>query len=130
MTPYKKIILTLVIGLLSLSGVSHAEEMEPDYIQFIDIVYEWTPYGETIQVGDHTISEIRSVWLDNGGKDMLEVDTDYIKLGAPVRAVLINQDANRFWIADKIIVFAGKGLEAAIKHLPLSKRQGLSDRIN
>ncbi len=119
---YKLISIALVLGLLLLAGASYAEEMKPDYKQFVDIVYEWSPYGDMIQVGDYTISEIRSVWLDNGGKDMLKVTTGYIKQGAPVRAVVINQDANGSWIADKIIVFAGEGLEKALKHLPLSKR--------
>jgi hypothetical protein len=125
MKPYKIIIATLVIGLLSLSGVSSAEETAPDYVQFTGIVSEWTSYGQTIQVDDHTITEIRSVWLDNGGKEMLEVNTGYIKLGAPVRVVLEKQDTNGFWIAHKIIVFEGKGLEAAIKHIPPYKREGL-----
>ena len=124
----KIVIATLVIGLLSLTGVSYAEETAPDYIQFIDIVNEWAPYGQTIQVGDHIISEIRSVWLDNGVKDMIEVNTGYIELGMPVRAVLIEQDADGFWVADKIIVFEGKGLDAAMEYLPLNKRRGVPGR--
>ncbi len=117
----KTFFLVTCVCMISFSSVSAQEE--PDYRSFVDIVYEWSPYGNVIQIGDFTISNIQSVWLDNGGKEEVKVSTSYIKQGGIARAVLIDQDENGFWNAYKIIVFSGKGLEKAIQELPLVKRK-------
>ncbi len=123
---YKFIIFIFILGLF-FSSVSSAGDIEHDYKEFIDIVYEWTPYGNMIQVGDYTISNIKSVWLDEGGnKDLVPVNKTYIHVGNLVKAVVINTDTNGFWIADKIIVFSGKGLKTAMKSLsPMEKKEFL-----
>lgn len=114
---YKSIIVLFISGIL-FSTLLFANENENDYIELTDIVYEWTPYGNMIQVGDYIISEIRSVWLDEGKESMVEVSTSYIEQGKLARVLLIDKDANGFWRADKIIVFSGKGLEKATKRSP------------
>lgn len=122
MKAYKLIIFMLILGIL-LSNFSFADEKAHDYREFVDIVYEWTPYGNMIQVGDYTISDIRSVWLDKGDKNIVQVSTSHINQGGLARVFLINKDENGFWVADKIIVFSGKGLDDAIKALPLIKKK-------
>ena len=129
MKAYKLIIFMSILGLL-FSSFSSADENLPDYKEFIDIVYEWTPNGSMIQVGDYTISDIKSVWLDNGNENIVNVSTSYINQGELAKAVLITQDDNGFWIADKIIVFSGKGLDTVIKTLPLIKKKELLKILN
>jgi len=127
MKPYKLLTFIFILGLF-FSSFSYAEEKEHDYREFIDIVYEWTPYGNMIQVGDVTISDIRSVWLDEGNKDLVEVSKSYIHQGDLVKPLLIKKDANGFWIADEIIVFSGKGLDAVIKNLSFMKKKEFLER--
>lgn len=122
MKPYKIIIFLFVLGFF-FTSFSLANEKEPDYKSFIDIVYEWTPYGNMIQVGDYTISYINSVWLDDGGKDLIPVSKARIHVGDPVKAVVISQEDNGYWIADKIIVFSGKGLDDALKNISAIKKE-------
>ena len=126
---YKSLIITLILGILCPNLLS-AEEQGYDYKEFTDIVYEWTPNGNMIQVGDYTISDIRSVWLDKGDKELYRVSKSYIQEGKLVRVLLINKDNNGFWIAHKIVVFSGKGLKTAIKQLSLIKRKELSGISN
>ena len=126
---YNVLIITLILGILC-SSFSSAEEQEYDYKEFTDIVYEWTPNGNMIQVGDYIISDIRSVWLDKGDKELVQVSKSYIKEGRLVRVLLINKDNNGFWIAHKIIVFSGKRLKTAIKQLSSIKRKELSGMSN
>lgn len=122
MQTYKFMIAAVISGLL-FSGLLSAQENAPDYRAFVDIVYEWTPNGNKIQVGDFIISNIQSVWLDNGSKEMVRVGTSYIRHGKPVRAVLKSKDSDGYWIADKIIVFSGDGLKTAVKQLSVIKRK-------
>ncbi len=129
MKSYKVLIITLILGVLC-SSFSSAEEQEYDYKEFTDIVYEWTPNGNMIQVGDYTISDIRSVWLDQGDKELVQVNKSYIKQSKLVKVLLINKDNNGFWIAHKIIVFSGNSLKTAIKKLSLIKRKELLGMSN
>ena len=122
MKPVKLCSIILIIGFLY-SGLCFADDTETDYKEFIDIVYEWTPYGNMIQIGDYTISKFDSVWLDNGGTQLVKANTSYIKNGDLARALLINQDDNGFWIAHKIIVFSGEGLKKAINQISIAKRK-------
>ncbi len=122
---FKLIIISLVIFGVSFSSVFSADEDSKDYRSFVDIVCEWTPYGNQIQVGDYTITKIRSVWLDNGEGPMVEVSSGSIHLGELARVILINEDENGFLDADKIVVFSGKGLEKAMNEISLIKRAAL-----
>ena len=122
MKPVKLCLIILISGILY-SGLSFADETEIDYRQFIDIVYEWTPYGKSIQIGDYTISKFDSVWLDNGGTQLIKANTSYIKTGGLARVLLINQNDDGFWIAHKIIVFSGEGLKKAINQISIAKRK-------
>lgn len=115
---------TLLI--LMTNNMAFAENSEPEYKEFVDIVYEWTPHGNMIQIGDFTISKINSVWLDNGGETLSQVGTSYIEQGKPARAMLLEKDANGMWIAEKIIVFSGKGFDNLVKTLPPNQKKVLT----
>lgn len=127
----KIIIPALLFGLLSTGTAvaTAADETGPDYREIIDIIYEWTPYGSSIQVGDIIISRIESVWLDTGGDTISQAGKSHIRQGNLARAVLKKKDRNGFWTA-QIIVFSGKGLEKAVKCLSRAKRNEFSELSN
>ena len=121
---YGKIIFSLVILVLLAFGDSFADDFQ--YVEVIDLVYEWSPGGEAIQVGDYMISEFDSVWSDTGDGDIVMVGRSAIKLGGLVKTLLTGKDENGFWIADRVIVLAGDGVDAAMEALPEAKRQQLT----
>lgn len=104
------------------------QSQEPDYREFTDIIYEWTPGGTVIQVGNQTISRFNSVWLDRGEKTLEKVSQSYLKVGKPARVILLGKDKDGFWEAHKIVVFSGKGVEKAMSLLPKIRRKELLDR--
>lgn len=115
--------------LFPLCIVSFADEDAKEYTEVCDLVYEWSPQGNAIQVGDYTISKIGSVWLERGNEDLVRAGNSVIKQGGLVKALLVNKDENGFWLADKIIVFSGSALDAAIEKLPESKRKQLLESM-
>ena len=130
MKRYTLIIFILVSWILfPLNIVSAAEEGVEEYTEVIDLVYEWSPQGNAIQVGDYSISDIGSVWLDRGNEDISQTGNNVIKEGGLVKAMLVDRDENGFWLADKIIVLSGNALEAAIEKLPESKRKQLLEGL-
>ena len=130
MKRYALIIFILVSWVLfPLSIVSAAEEGAEEYTELIDIVYEWSPQGNAIQVGDYTISDIGSVWLDRGSEDISQTGNSVIKQGGLVKALLVDKDENGFWRADRIVVLSGSALDAAIEELPELKRKQLLESL-
>ncbi|WP_022668516.1 hypothetical protein [Desulfospira joergensenii] len=129
MKSYTIIILSLILGVCFI-GISSAEEAT-DYRVVTDIVYELANSGNVAQIGDFTVSEIRSVWQNRGEKDaqgqpvLIQVSRSYIRQGKPASVFLIKKDESGFWTADRIVVYSGKGLKDAIQALPLSKRKEL-----
>ncbi len=113
--------------LLLLPGMAFSEEA-PDYRELTGIVFEWTPNGDMIQIENLTISGIKSVWLDEGKGDegLIRVNKSYIKEGKLARALLLDKDRNGLWIAEKIIVFSGKGLDDVMKRLTRKQKRVLS----
>ena len=101
---------------------------EPDYEEFTDIIYEWTPGGTVIQVGNQIISKFNSVWIDRGGGTPEMASRSYLKIGKPARVILLRKDNNGFWVAHKIVVFSEKGMEKAMNLLPLIKRKEFLER--
>lgn len=116
-------------ALFPLCIVSFADENAVEYTEVIDLVYEWSPQGNAIQVGDYTISEIGSVWLERGNEDIVRAGNSVIKQGGLVKALLVNRDENGFWRADRIIVFYGSALDAVIEKLPEPKRKQLLESL-
>lgn len=104
------------------SGKKNEQNLEPDYPEFTDIIYEWTPGGRMIQVGNRTISRIDSVWIDKGNNTLKKTGKWSLKVGKPARVILLGNDKSGFWQAHKIIVFSGKGMKTALKLLPKSQR--------
>lgn len=108
-----------LIGFITVSVCTAEEEKEAvDYREFLDIVSEWTPYGDVIQVGDTLISDFDSVWIDNGGKDLMPAGKGDIKIGKLARVILNTKDDENRWSAHKIILFSGKKLESVVELLP------------
>jgi hypothetical protein len=103
------------------STASFAEEERPA-IEIVDIVYEWSPEGTAIQVGDYNISKFVSVWLDNGGGEIVQTNNESIKTGGLARVSLIGQDENGFWMADRVIMLSGAAFDSTVKSLPEIKR--------
>lgn len=126
------LIICFVFFILIVPRFSMADEIqpgqEPDYREFTDIIYEWTPGGTVVQVGNQTISKFNSVWLDRGGKTLEKANKSYLKVGKPARVILLGKDKNGFWKAHKIVVFSGKGMKKAMNLLPKSRRKELLDR--
>lgn len=104
------------------------QSQEPDYREFTDIIYEWTPGRTVIQVGNQTISRFNSVWLDRGGKTLEKANKSYLKVGKPARVILLGKDKDGFWKAHRIVVFSGKGMKKAMRLLPKIRRKELLDR--
>jgi len=102
---------------------------EPDYKQFTDIVYEWTSGGKMIQIGDSTISRIKSVWLDKGDRDdqgnpiLVRAGKYNIRVGRLATPLMLKQDQNGYWVAEKLILYSGKGVEKALKLISSSTRK-------
>jgi hypothetical protein len=109
-------ILFLIIILVSPFSLSFSEEGTPDYRSFVDIIYEWTPYGDAIQVGDFTINKIESVWIDKGDGIIVKASKGDIKTKEFAKVVLKeqNSDSEGRWVAHKIILFSGKGLKTLL----------------
>ncbi|WP_020587597.1 hypothetical protein [Desulfobacter curvatus] len=122
------LIVCFVFLILVVPGFSMADEVQSDYREFTDIIYEWKPGGTIIQVGNQTISRINSVWLDRGGETLEQVNKSYLKVGKPARVILLGKDKDGFWKAHKIVVFSGKGMEKAMKLLPKIRRKELLKR--
>ncbi len=99
-----------------------ADEPERDYKIIVDLVYEWSPQGGMIQIGDYTISDMGSIMLDSGTGSLVPAGKGRIKTGGLVKAMLIDQDKNGFWRADRIIVFTGEALASAKQLLPKAKQ--------
>ena len=121
---YGKTIFLLVTLALFAFGDSFADDVQ--FIEVVDLVYEWSLEGEAIQVGDYMISEFDSVWTDTGDGELIMVGRSAIKLGGLVKTLLIGKDENGFWIADRVIVLVGDGVDSAIEALPEAKRQQLT----
>jgi len=136
------LIVCFVFLILIIPGFSMADEVqpdqklyeetqqsqEPDYREFTDIIYEWTPGRSVIQVGNQTISRFNSVWIDRGGETLEKVNKSYLKVGKPARVILLEKDNDGFWKAHKIILFSGKGMKKAMNLLPKIRRKELLDR--
>jgi hypothetical protein len=90
--------------------------------EIIDLVYEWSPEGTSIQIGKYNISEFDTVWMDSGNGNIVQTNSNDIKTGNLVKVYLVNQDENDFWLADRLVVLSGTALDSAIKSLPDNKR--------
>ncbi|MCG8683620.1 MAG: hypothetical protein MI892_02005 [Desulfobacterales bacterium] len=134
MKSYKIILLTLLW--FSVFNMAYADEVQPDYPVFTDIIHEWSSSGKIMQLGDHTIGTINSVWLDrgqydvNGEKVLTKANTAYIKNGQPATAVIKGKDKTGLLIAHKIIIFSGKGLKNAVEKLSPSQREEYSSYLD
>ncbi len=130
MKRYILITFLLVFWALSpLCIVSSADESAEKYTEVIDLVNEWSPQGNAIQVGDYTISDIGSVWLDRGNGDISQTGNSVIRQDGLVKVLLLDKDENGFWLADRIIVFSGSALDAAIEKLPELTRKQLLESL-
>ena len=109
--------------------VTSADEGAEGYTEVIDLVYEWSPQGTAIQVGDYMISDFGSVWLDRGNEDIVQSGNSVIKQGSLVKALLADKDENGFWHADRIIVLSGSALDDAMEKLPEPKRKELLENL-
>lgn|GEM_PF-4634671 len=131
----KRICLFALAVLISIPGPLLAQGEGYDYKTLVDIVYEASPQGHLmVQLGSHyTISQVNTLLLyggenDDHGKPVLHrVPRRYLKIGKPAKAFLKEQDENGFWIADRLIVFSGAGLEWAKDRLSPGKRKELAD---
>lgn len=110
------------LHIFALSCISFADE-RVNSVELVDVVYEWSPGSTSIQIGDYTINNFASVWVDNGYESMTQVSSNRIKTGDLVKVYLINKDSDGFWRADKIIIFAGEALTDEIENLPEIKRE-------
>ncbi len=99
---------------------------EKDYKIIIDLVYEWSPQGSMIQIGDYTISDMGSIMLDNGSGSLVPVGRGRIQTGELVKVRLIDKDKNGFWQAYQIIVLTGEALASAKQSLPRAKQKELT----
>ncbi len=106
-----------------------AEEERPA-IEIVDIVYEWSPEGTAIQVGDYNISKFGSVWMDNGDEKIVQTNSDNIKTGGLARVSLIRQDENGFWIAERVVMLSGAAYDSSVKSLPEIKRNEIMNSQN
>jgi hypothetical protein len=118
------LIMIISTGLLSsLCGKSLAEEKSLEsYMEILDIVYEWSPKGKAIQVGEHLISSFNTVWSDTGSGEIILAGSQAIKVGGVVKAYLIKKDENGFWLADRIVVLSGRTLDSAVQSFPENKK--------
>lgn len=114
----------LAISLLSpLCSISFAEVTgTEDYKEIIGIVREWSPNGKAIQVGDHTISDFKTTWSDNGSGKITQVGSQNIKTGGAVKAYLIKEDENGFWTADRIVILSGSAVSPTVTNQPSDKK--------
>lgn len=125
---FKILISLLMLGFLTISVCTAEEETEAiDYREFTDIVSEWTPYGNMIQVGDTLIYEFDSVWFDDGGPELIPASRGDIKAGKLARVLLKSQDDNNRWSAYKIILFKGKALDRLVDMLPGDMKEEYSN---
>lgn len=119
------VILCIQFSLALSVSAEKTEKPAIDYKVIVDFVYEWSPQGEMIQIGDYLISDLGSVMLDNGSEPLIPVSKGKIKTGSLVRAMLISEDKNGAWKAGKIIVLAGKALASAEDSLSGNKKKEL-----
>lgn len=98
-----------------------AEEERPA-IEIVDVIYEWSPEGAAIQVGDYNITKFDSVWIDIGDEKIVQTNNDSVKTGGLARVSLIRQDKNGFWIAERVIMLSGKAYDSTLESLPEIKR--------
>ncbi len=125
MMRYRTITFLLLFFTLLPLGNSFGDELPEGYTEVVDLVYEWSPQGNAIQVGDYMISDLGSVWSDTGDGNVVMVGKSAINQGGLVKALLIDKDENGFWLADRIIVFSGKGVDSAMKGLAETKKEQL-----
>ena len=122
---YTFVMLFLITGLLSpICTRAFAEDkvVADDYPEIVDIVYEWSPEGNAIQVGDHLISSFKTVWSDNGNGEISRAGRQNIKTGSVVKVYLVKNDENGFWTADRIVILSGNALASAVQSLPENKK--------
>ncbi len=100
--------------LLLLPVMSMASDPVGSELDVVDIVYEWDPQGTVIQVGNYNVSYFESVWVDVGKGEPIQGTASDIVLGGLVKAILIDKDEDRRWLANRIIVYRGDGLEQAL----------------
>ncbi|MBN4058813.1 hypothetical protein JYT18_01135, partial [Desulfocapsa sp. AH-315-J15] len=105
MMRYRIITFLLLFFTLLPLGNSFGDELPKGYTEVVDLVLEWSPQGNAIQVGDYMISDFGSVWSDTGDGNVVLASKSAINQGGLVKALLINKDENGFWLADRIIVF-------------------------
>lgn len=122
MKPYMLFVCGAIFLLLSLNTKMLFADEEKAYTEVVDIVYEWSPDGSSIQVGGYLISSFGSVWIERGDGKSVQTNSNKIKNKDLVKAYLIERDENGFWTADRIIVLSDKAFSAAVESLPESKK--------
>ena len=126
---YTRIIILALAAALIFPCLSAGDTIEPDYKQYTDVVVEWTPNGSMIQVGDFLISKIKSVLLYQGQKDLqgkrtyVTISKSQIRVGRLATPMMLDQDQDGNWIAEKLILYSGTGLEEELERLPNDVKQ-------
>ncbi|WP_321493167.1 hypothetical protein [uncultured Desulfobacter sp.] len=138
MKRFKLSIIGIITGILAAgSALSLAGPLEKtDYWTFTALVQEWSGSSRYMQIDDIEIGTIDAIWLDNGKYDksgravLTRGNAAYIKEGIPVTVELKANASNGLWIAHRIIVYKGEGIEKALKLLPKLQRQAYESGSN
>lgn len=112
MKSYKLVAFIIIIFIQS-PFIAFSAEVEgvDTNVEVTDKIYEWTPDGTIIQVGDYTITTIGDIYIDDGVGEYVSADKSALSVGGLVTARLVSTDKNRFWESEKIIVYTDKALE-------------------
>lgn len=80
--------------------------------EIVGMVWEYSPGGEMIQIGDYTMKIPAAIYLDDGTDAPRQVDVSQLRRGQEVQAFLVGQDASGFEIARKLIILGDSATES------------------
>ena len=127
----------IISGMLLAGFVSFVSAEEPladknDYWTFTSIVQEWTASDRLMVIEDKQVT-VNAVWMDKGtydkeGKAVLRrAGTSYIKEGSPVTVEIKAKRNDGILVANRIIVYRGKGVKKVQALLPQAQTQETKD---
>jgi hypothetical protein len=93
-------------------GISHADDDDEDYI--VGKIVELLKSENVIQVKDRHY-KVEMVLVDFGGEPVMGSMTE-LEQGSPVK-IYVNGRAGGYWVAEKVIIFAGKKRESILKEM-------------
>ena len=102
-----------------------ADQVKSNNYNLVDIVYEWNVGGNVLQVGDYMIDGIGSVYEDRGKGELVQSSKKMISVGSLVKAVLVRENENDAWKADRIIIYSGDGLLEILQSFSEERREVL-----